>query len=40
MINLKTLFQNHYNTERISDDNLRKYTEVHIERLAANNGTE
>lgn len=39
MINLKTLFTNHFNTERISDDNLRKFAEVHLERLAANNGT-
>lgn len=38
MINLQTLFKNHFNTERISDDNLRKFTEIHIQRLSANNG--
>ena len=39
MIDLKKIFKNHFNTEKISDDNLRKFAEVHIERLAANNGT-
>lgn len=39
MVNLKTLFRNHFNTERISDDNLRKFAEIHLERLSANNGT-
>lgn len=39
MVNLKTLFRNHFDTERISDDNLKKFAEVHLERLSANNGT-
>ena len=39
MINLQKLFKNHFNTKEISDDNLRKFAEVHLERLAANNGT-
>ena len=38
MINLKTLFKNHFDTKEISDDNMRKFAEVHIQRLSANNG--
>lgn len=37
MINLETLFKNHFNTERISDDKMKKFTEVHLQRLIANN---
>lgn len=39
MIDLKKLFKNHFDTDKISDDNLRKFAEVHLQRLAANNGT-
>jgi hypothetical protein len=39
MIDLKKLFKNHFDTDKISDDNLKKFAEVHLERLSANNGT-
>jgi hypothetical protein len=39
MIDLKKLFKNHFNTNKISDDKLRKFAEVHLQRLSANNGT-
>jgi hypothetical protein len=38
MLNLEKFFQNHFNSKRISDLNLKKFTEIHIQRLAANNG--
>lgn len=38
MINMETFFKNHFNTNRISDDNMRKFTEIHLQRLAAKNG--
>lgn len=38
MINMKTLFKNHFDTNKISDDNIKKFTEIHIQRLSANNG--
>lgn len=38
MIDLKKLFKNHFDTDKISDDNLKKFAEVHLERLSANNG--
>ena len=39
MINLMKIFKNHFNTKEISDDKIRKFAEVHLERLSANNGT-
>ena len=38
MINLLTLFKNHFDTARISDDNLKKFAQDHLQRLLANNG--
>lgn len=38
-MDLKKLFKNHFDTDKISDDNLRKFAEIHLERLSANNGT-
>ena len=38
MINMETFFKNHFNTNRISDDNLRKFTEIHLQSMAAKNG--
>jgi hypothetical protein len=37
MINMETFFKNHFNTNRISDDNLRKFAEIHLQRMAAKN---
>ena len=37
MINLLTLLKNHFNNDEIADDNLKKFAEIHIERLTANN---
>ncbi len=34
MQNLKTFFTNHYDTDRISDNRLRKFTEDHLQRTA------
>jgi hypothetical protein len=38
MMRLETFFKNHFNTKEISDDNMRKFTEIHLQRLAAKNG--
>jgi hypothetical protein len=38
MINMETFFKNHFNTSRIGDDNLRKFAEIHLQRMAAKNG--
>lgn len=38
MMNLKTFFKNHFDTKEISDDNMRKFAEIHLQRLSANNG--
>lgn len=38
MINMETFFKNHFNTSKISDDNMRKFAEIHLQRLAAKNG--
>jgi len=38
MINMETFFKNHFNTDRISDENLRKFAEIHLQRMAAKNG--
>ena len=37
MRNLVSYFTGIFDSPRISDDNLRKFTEVHLKRLAANN---
>ena len=38
MINLETLFKNHLNTNRISDDNMKKFAEIHLQSMSSNNG--
>ncbi|MCW8810448.1 MAG: hypothetical protein OQK64_05765 [Ignavibacteriaceae bacterium] len=38
MINMETLFKNHFNTNKISDDNMQKFSEIHLQRMSANNG--
>jgi len=38
MINLSTFFKVHFNNNKISDNNLKKFTEIHLQRLAAKNG--
>jgi len=38
MINMETFFKNHFNTSKISDENLRKFAEIHLQRMAAKNG--
>jgi len=37
MINLKTFFNNHFASKEISDNNLKQFAEIHIQRLAAKN---
>lgn len=37
MLNLKNFFKNHFDTDRISDDNLNKFGKDHVQRLTANN---
>ena len=37
MIRLETFFKNHFDTKEISDDNIRKFAEVHLQRLGAKN---
>jgi len=37
-MNMETFFKNHFNTKEISDDNLRKFAEIHLQRMAAKNG--
>lgn len=37
MINLETLFENHFDNIFISDNNLQKFAEIHLQRLMANN---
>ena len=39
-MNLETFFKNHFNTSKISDDNIRKFTEIHLQRTSANNDGE
>lgn len=39
MIDLSKFYINHFDTDRISDDKLRKYCEIHIQRLAGANET-
>jgi hypothetical protein len=38
MMNMETFFKNHFDTKEISDENLRKFAEIHLQRLSANNG--
>ena len=38
MLLFETIFKNHFDTKEISDDNLKKFTEDHIQRMTANNG--
>jgi hypothetical protein len=38
MLDLRTFFKNHFNTREVSDDNLRKFVEDHLNRMIANNG--
>ena len=37
MLNFKSFFKNHLDTPQISDDNLKKFTEDHLQRLVSNN---
>jgi len=37
MLDLETLFKNHFSSRLISDDKLRKFAEIQLERLKANN---
>ena len=37
MLDLRNFFKNHFNSSQISDDNLRKFSEDHLQRLTANN---
>lgn len=39
MLNLRTYFKVIFDDEKLSDDNLRRFTEDHLGRLAANNDT-
>lgn len=39
MINLTTLFKNHFDSDKIGDDKLKVFSEDHIQRLAVNNGS-
>ena len=38
MINIRSIFKNHFNTARVTDDNLRKFANDHVARITANNG--
>ena len=37
MINLKSFFKNQFDTSKISDDKLKKFTEDHLQKLISNN---
>ncbi len=37
MINIRSIFKNHFSTARISDDNFRKFANDHVARITANN---
>jgi len=37
MLNLNILFKNHFSSRLISDNSIRKFAEVHLQRLSANN---
>lgn len=38
MLDLRTFFKNHFNTREVSDDNLRKFVEDHLNRMISHNG--
>jgi hypothetical protein len=38
MMNMETFFKNHFNTKEISDENLRKFAEIHLQRMSAKKG--
>ena len=38
MLNLNTLYKNHFGSRLISDDRLKKFAEINLERLKAGNG--
>lgn len=38
MLNLNILFKNHFSSRLISDSSIRKFAEVHLQRLSSNNG--
>ena len=40
MINMETLFKNHFNTNKISDDDIQKFAEINLQRTSANNDVE
>jgi hypothetical protein len=37
MINLETFFKNHFDSNKLSDNKVKKFAEIHIQRLAAHN---
>ena len=37
MLNIRSIFKNHFSTARISDDNFRKFANDHVARITANN---
>ena len=37
MLDLSLLFKNHFGTRLISDNNIRKFSDIHLQRLIANN---
>jgi len=37
MINLSVFFKNHFDTKEISDDNMRKFADIHLLRITTNN---
>lgn len=39
MLDLNMLFKNHFGNRLISDNNLRKFAEIHLQRLSTNNGS-
>lgn len=39
MLDLRTFFKNHFNTREVSDDNLRKFVEDHLNRMISHNGS-
>lgn len=39
MINLTTLFKNHFDSSKISDEKLKVFSEDHIQRISVNNGS-
>ena len=39
MLDLNILFKNHFSGRLISDNKIRKFAEIHLQRLSANNGS-